>query len=210
MERFVVQSAVRSHHRGPQHGVFSSSPFWFSVFTDSVSLAGTLAAAANKADIYKKIIICTSQCSDGTQCSASQGEQVGKKIKRISSGSHFFKTSEKDTLQALILQISKGKNDYTPLYPSASQLFDSDFLYEKITVFFISKATLQLQSFRPHGKEGAKRCGYASLSSLVSFTKCWKGADMGQARGQLPYEGWPMQTMRSRGKKGAGRGGQGS
>lgn len=104
LKRFVVQSAVHSHHRGPQHGVFSSSPFWFSVFTDSVSLAGTLAGAANKADIYKKIIICTwffrwntVQCIPGgtsvkrnkieTSCSTSGN-----------SDSHFFITKKNDII----------------------------------------------------------------------------------------------------------------
>lgn len=60
---FAVKGTAHSHHKGPQHGVFSSSPFWFSVFTDSVSLAGTLAAAANEADIYKKKIIMYAESS---------------------------------------------------------------------------------------------------------------------------------------------------
>lgn len=63
MCRFIVQS---SHHRGPQHGVFSSSPFWFSVFTDSVSLAGTLAVASNKAAYLKNIIKLCALCNGRT------------------------------------------------------------------------------------------------------------------------------------------------
>lgn len=87
-----MQCATRSHHRGPQHGVFSSSPFWFSVFTDSVSLAGTLAAAANKEHIYKRIIICTLQWHrilyiDTVQCSTG-GTRCENKIKCRLSASH--------------------------------------------------------------------------------------------------------------------------
>lgn len=37
---------MQAYQRGPQQRVLSSSPFTFSVFADSVSLAGMLAVAA--------------------------------------------------------------------------------------------------------------------------------------------------------------------
>lgn len=45
-------------------------------------------------------------------------------------------------------------------------------MHRNYLVVILKKELFLLLNFPPHRKEGAERCGCASLSSLVSFTKC--------------------------------------
>lgn len=183
--KFIVQS---SHHRGPQHGVFSSSPFWFSVFTDSVSLAGTLAVASNKAAYLKKYVIKLYALCNGRRFlrKAQRMLPIGKKC------SHCINKNA-DAQETHKLRIQR-------LFSGERELYDSDFNLQSHSA--ITKL--------PQWKERAKFHSSASLSSSVSFTKCWEWADVGQASGQLLRESWLMQTTRSGEKTGAERGRQSS
>lgn len=126
--RFMVQS---SHHRGPQHGVFSSSPFWFSVFTDSVSLAGTLAVASNKGAYLKYIYI--------------------NKIYALCNGRRFFRKAQRMLpIRSKCKECSHCINKNVDAQETYKQReFRNSFQVNEncMTVILISKATVQSQSY---------------------------------------------------------------
>lgn len=137
-----------SHHRGPQHGVFSSSPFWFSVFTDSVSLAGTLAAAANKAHNYKIILaslwhhILQIQCLPGARSVKRNKSETAFLTLRYSDRKFFKKEVKRGTEGTHLTneQRFKKKKDHTPKPMCVTKIW---YWFKKISniiiVFFIAK-----------------------------------------------------------------------
>lgn len=79
------------------------------------------------------------------------------------------------------MQISKAKKDFIKLYASVSET-----VWVFKIIIFRPRATKRSNLTE---RKALSVAAVQSLSSSLSFTSQWMGADMGQATGQLLHEG---------------------